>query len=252
LAQFAQFLLSNAMFSFFKKNSTQQIPTLRCDIHSHLLAGIDDGAKDWEDALAIILELKKCGVTKLITTPHIMSDVYRNTPEIIEGKLIELKSQLSEQKIEIEIEAAAEYYLDEHLYQQVLDKQRLLTFGNNYLLFETNFLSEPYFLKNFIFHASSQGYQLVLAHPERYGYMTLSKAEDLKNRGVLLQLNTISLNAFYSKPIQKMAQQLIDKGWINFLGSDCHTMIQAAELAKTMKQKYYRKALELPLLNRTL
>ncbi|NOS91566.1 MAG: capsular biosynthesis protein [Cyclobacteriaceae bacterium] len=240
------------MFSIFKRNSTEQLPSLHCDIHSHLLAGIDDGAKNWDDALAIILELKKCGITKLITTPHIMSDVYRNTPEIIHENLRMLKELLAEQKIEIEIEAAAEYYLDEHLYRQVLDKQRLLTFGNNYLLFETNFLSEPYFLKDFIFHASTQGYQLVLAHPERYGYMTLSKAEDLKNRGVLLQLNTISLNAFYSRPIQKMAQQLIDKEWINFLGSDCHNMLQAAELAKTMKQKYYQKALALPLLNRTL
>lgn len=240
------------MFSIFKQHSTQAIPTLHCDIHSHLLAGIDDGAKDWDDALAIIQELTKCGITKLITTPHIMNDVYRNTPEIIKEKLSMLKSLLAKQKIEIEIEAAAEYYLDEHLYRQVLEKQQLLTFGNNYLLFETNFLSEPYFLKDFIFHASTQGYQLVLAHPERYGYMTLSKVEDLKNRGVLLQLNTISLNAFYSKPIQKMAQQLIDKSWINFLGSDCHTIIQAAELAKTMKLKYYRKALELPLLNRTL
>lgn len=240
------------MFSLFKKNTSEQAPFLNFDIHSHLLAGIDDGAKDWEDSLAIIRELKKCGISKLITTPHIMHDVYRNTPEIIESKLQELKLLLVDQKIEIEIEAAAEYYLDENVYRQVLEKQRMLTFGKNYLLFETNFLSEPYFLKDFIFQASTQGYQLVLAHPERYGYMTLAKAEDLKNRGVLLQLNTLSLNAFYSKPIQKMGQQLIDKGWIDFLGSDCHSTLQANELAKAMKQKYYRKALELPLLNRTL
>ena len=240
------------MFSFLKKKTTNPVQSLHCDIHSHLLGGIDDGAKDWEDSLAIIRDLKKCGFSKLITTPHIMNDVYRNTPEIIEEKLRELKSQLANQQIEIEIEAAAEYYLDETVYHQVLGSKRLLTFGNNYLLFETNFLSEPYFLKDFIFQAATQGYQLVLAHPERYGYMTMSKAEDLKSRGVLLQLNTISLNAFYSRPIQKMAQQLIDKGWINFLGSDCHTVSQANELAKTMKLKYYQKALELPLLNRAL
>ncbi len=240
------------MFSFFKKSTSHPIPSVNCDIHSHVLAGIDDGAKDWEDSLAMIRELKKCGFAKLITTPHIMNDVYRNTPEIIKEKLSELKSQLAIQQIEIEVEAAAEYYLDESVYRQVLDANRLLTFGNNYLLFETNFLSEPYFLKDFIFQASTQGYQLVLAHPERYSYMTLSKAEDLKNRGVLFQLNSLSLGNYYSKPIQKMAQQLIDKSWINFLGSDCHTVLQASELEKTMKQKYYRKALELPLLNHTL
>lgn len=181
-----------------------------------------------------------------------MNDVYRNTPEIIQAKLLELKTQLANEQIELEIEAAAEYYLDETLYKQVQANTPLLTFGKKYLLFETNFLSEPYFLKDFIFHASTQGYQLVLAHPERYGYMTLDKAEDLKNRGVLLQLNTLSLGNFYSKPIQKMGQHLIDKGWIDFVGSDCHNMLQATELAKTMKEKYYRKAMELPLLNHTL
>jgi protein-tyrosine phosphatase len=240
------------MFSFFKKSTSNPIPSVNCDIHSHVLAGIDDGAKDWEDSLVIIRELKKCGFCKLITTPHIMNDVYRNTPEIITEKLSELKSQLAIHHIEIEVEPAAEYYLDESIYRQVLEAKRLLTFGNNYLLFETNFLSEPYFLKDFIFQASTQGYQLVLAHPERYGYMTLSKAEDLKNRGVLFQLNSLSLGNYYSKPIQKMAQQLVDKAWINFLGSDCHTVLQASELAKTVKQKYYRKALALPLLNHTL
>ncbi len=237
------------MFSFFKKNTAPTTSPFRCDIHSHLLAGIDDGAKDWDDSIAIIRDLQKCGFSKAITTPHIMNDVYRNTPEIIADKLQELKAQLASHQIDMEVEAAAEYYLDEVVYSQILEKKPLLTFGNHYLLFETNFYSEPYFLKDFIFQASTQGYHLVLAHPERYNYMTLAKAEDLKNRGVLLQLNTLSLNAFYSRPIQKMAQQLIDKGWINLLGSDCHSQTQAQELALAMKQKYYRKALELPLLN---
>ncbi|MCE2996654.1 MAG: tyrosine-protein phosphatase [Cyclobacteriaceae bacterium] len=240
------------MFSIFKRSQPNSYPPLHCDIHSHLLAGIDDGAKDWEDSITLIIELKKCGFSKLITTPHIMNDVYRNTPEIIHAKLQELNKHLAAKQIEIEIEAAAEYYLDETLFKQVQADTKLLTFGKRYLLFETNFYSEPYFLKDFIFHATTQGYQLILAHPERYGYMTLSKAEDLKNRGVLLQLNSLSLSTFYSTPIQKMAQQLIDKGWVDFLGSDCHNLLQATELAKTMKQKYYRKALELPLLNNTL
>ncbi len=240
------------MLSIFKRSQPSSFPPLRCDMHSHLLAGIDDGAKDWEDSISLIGELKKCGFSKIITTPHIMNDVYRNTPEIIQAKLQELHLQLAAEKIEIEVEAAAEYYLDEMLYKQVQANAHLLTFGKKYLLFETNFYSEPYFLKDFIFHATTQGYQLILAHPERYGYMTLSKAEDLKNRGVLLQLNSLSLGTYYSMPIQKMAQQLVDKGWIDFLGSDCHNLLQATELAKTMKQKYYRKALELPLLNNTL
>ena len=155
-------------------------------------------------------------------------------------------------KIFIHIEAAAEYLLDEELSRKIVNQERLLTFGNSYLLFETNFLSEPLNLKEFIFNATSSGYKLVLAHPERYQYMNLEKAQDLRDRGVLFQINIPSLVGHYSKPIQKMAYQLIDKGWIDFLGSDCHNVIHLDLMTSAMKNKYYQKALTLPLLNNTL
>lgn len=221
-------------------------------MHSHLLAGIDDGVKNWEEAEPIIISFLEMGFQRIITTPHIMSDTYRNDPSGIGMKLIELKQFLSEKKINIEVQAAAEYYLDETLYSKILNKEYLLTFGQRYLLFETNFLSEPFQLKDFIFLASTQGYRLVLAHPERYGYMTMSKAEDLRNRGVLFQLNTLSIAGFYSQSIQKLAHQFIDKGWVDFLGSDCHSYLQADALKKAITNKYVQKVLSLPLLNNTL
>jgi tyrosine-protein phosphatase YwqE len=107
-------------------------------------------------------------------------------------------------------------------------------------------------MKEFIFQASSQGYRLVLAHPERYGYMTMEKAEDLKNRGVLFQLNSLSIGGAYSKSVQKMAIQLIDKGWVDFLGSDCHNRIQSKMLKSLQESRHYEKACSLPLMNNTL
>jgi tyrosine-protein phosphatase YwqE len=119
-------------------------------------------------------------------------------------------------------------------------------------LFETSFFSEPLQIKEFIFQATSKGYQLVLAHPERYSYMTLAKAEDLRNRGVLFQINILSIQGFYSKPVQKMAYQLIDNGWIELLGSDCHNIIQANFIQQHQNNKHLQKALRLPLLNHQL
>jgi protein-tyrosine phosphatase len=245
LEKFIPFLV----FSFFKKSKIVTKYPFTTDIHSHLLAAIDDGVKSWDEAERIITDFLEMGFTRLITTPHIMSDTYRNEPSGIAAKLIELKQFLAERKIEIEMQAAAEYYLDEAIYAKVINKEPLLTFGNKYLLFETNFLSEPFQLKDFIFQATTQGYHLVLAHPERYGYMTMAKAEDLRNRGVLLQLNTLSVVGFYSRPIQKLAYQLIDKGWVDFLGSDCHSPLQASVLKEATTNKYVQKALNLPLLN---
>jgi protein-tyrosine phosphatase len=240
------------MFSFFKREKKWDYLHLGADIHSHLLANLDDGVKSMEEAEKIILEFQDQGYSKLITTPHIMSDHYRNDAASITRKLEELKIHLREKEIEIQIEAAAEYYLDEVFYQQINAQSPLLTFGKRYLLFETNYLSEPYQLKEFIFKITTQGYQPVLAHPERYQYMSIEKAEDLRSRGVLFQINILSLLGYYSKPIRSMAYEFIDKGWIEFLGSDCHNYLQVMELKNAFKNKYFKKALDLPLLNRMI
>jgi tyrosine-protein phosphatase YwqE len=129
-----------------------------------------------------------------------------------------------------------------------------LTFGKKYLLFETNFITEPLNLKEFIFQASSKGYKLILAHPERYLYLHqhLEKAQDLLDRGVLFQLNISSITGYYSRPVQQMAHKLIDRGWVHWLGSDCHHAQQAKLIENAMSTRYFRKALDLNLLNNTL
>ena len=119
-------------------------------------------------------------------------------------------------------------------------------------LFETNFFSEPLHLNEFIFNAITHGYKPVLAHPERYQYMTLQKAEELRDRGVLFQLNIPSMVGFYGKPVERMAAKLIDAGWIDLLGSDCHNLIQFQALEAALKNKHFKKALNFPLLNNLL
>jgi protein-tyrosine phosphatase len=240
------------VFSFFSKKTKSKAVSLLTDIHSHLLPGLDDGVKDFDEALLLIKRLRDAGYKKLVTTPHIMSDTYRNDPVMIQNKLKELILFLAENKIDIKIEAAAEYYLDTWLINEVTESRRLLTFGDNYLLFEMNYMTEPYQLKDFIFKVITQGYKPVLAHPERYQFMTLEKAEDLHHRGVLLQVNILSFIDHYSKPVRMFANQLVERGWVNFLGSDCHSLRHAKLLEVALKNKYFKKALALPLLNNQL
>lgn len=240
------------MFNFFKRSPQRGVTPLLTDIHSHLLPGLDDGVKSLEESLSVIQQLSALGIKRVVTTPHIMNDSYRNSGETILPKLQELQNYLKLKQSEVTIEAAAEYYLDEELINKLTNQEKLLTFGANYLLFETNYLTEPYNLKDFIFKATTQGYKLILAHPERYQFMTLEKVEDFRNRGVLLQVNMLSLIGFYSKPIQTMAYKMINKGWIDFLGSDCHNPMQGKLLSDVFKNKYFKKAMELPLLNHTL
>lgn len=242
------------MFGWFEKKEKRSINPVTVDVHSHLLAGIDDGVKTLEEAAEIILQFQQMGYRKVITTPHIMSDAYRNTPEIILPQLDALRAYLSEKNITMEVEAAAEYYLDADFMTTLQSGKRILTFGQNYLLFETNFISEPLDLKEFIFLASTKGYKPVLAHPERYLYLydNMAKLQDLLDRGVLFQVNISSITGYYSKQVQQLAFKLIDRGWVHLLGSDCHHLQQAMLTQKAQEMRYYQKALSLPLLNNSL
>lgn len=244
------------MLSWFRKQKPvdARLPFPVVDIHSHLLAGIDDGVQTLEQAEEIILTFQRLGYQKLITTPHVMGDFYQNTNETIQQKLDELNVHLRQKNINITVEAAAEFYLDESLTQRLESGPPLLTFGKKYLLFETNFMTEPLNLKEFIFQATTKGYRPVLAHPERYLYLqsNFEKAEDLISRGVLFQTNISSLSGYYSKAAQTTAQKLIDKGYVHFLGSDCHNLQHVKLLEETRKNKYFQKAISLPLLNNSL
>lgn len=239
------------MFSFFSSRPPATVP-FRTDMHSHLIPGIDDGVRSNEQALVTIRKMMDAGYEKFVTTPHIMSDTYPNSPETIRNGLSSLNSFLRSQRVNVEITAAAEYYLDEHTMKTVSEDGEVLTFGGKYLLFETNYLSEPFILKEFIFLATSKGYKPVLAHPERYQYMNMEKAQDLVDRGVALQLNLLSLSGFYMKPVQKLAEKLVEKKMISFIGTDCHNEMQAGALEKAIRTKAFKKAIDLPLLNSSL
>ncbi len=196
---------------------------IKIDLHSHLIPGIDDGAKTMDEAIELITKLRDFGYTKLITTPHIASHRYPNTSQIIQNGLQSLREALESRGIAINIEAAAEYYLDDH-FIKLLEKGDLLTFGGNFLLFELSYVNHPAALYNMVEAMQQAGYKPVLAHPERYGYMhkSFDKYEKLKKMGVYFQLNMNSLVGYYSMEVKAVAEKLIEKGMVDFIGSDTH------------------------------
>jgi protein-tyrosine phosphatase len=212
------------------------LSVLKCDVHSHFIPGIDDGAQTLEQSIELISAMHELGYRKVITTPHVMADGYKNTPEIILGGLENVRRELHMKGIPVEIEAAAEYYLD-HEFLKLVQEKRVLTFGNNLLLFELPFLSEPTILLSVVFEMQTAGYKPVLAHPERYQYWNtdFTVMEKLKDRGVLFQLNTIALLGAYGPGVKKTAEKLIDLGWYELLGSDCHRMdhIEALKVSRS-------------------
>jgi tyrosine-protein phosphatase YwqE len=220
-----------------------------------MLFGLDDGAETEEQTLELIKSMIDLGYKKLVFTPHIMSDFYKNDISTIDPVFKYIKNIIELNQFDINIEYAAEYYLDEEFIKKIEDQKPLLTFGSNFLLFETSFLNKPVQLHSIIFKLKSQGYKPILAHPERYTYMydDFNEYHRLKELGVLFQLNLNSLTGYYSPNAKKIAEKLIDKKMIDFIGSDCHNMKHFAQLSKAIETSYYQKKLsQLNLLNNTL
>ena len=208
---------------------------LKTDIHSHFIAGIDDGSPDMETTISLIKEMQGLGFKKVITTPHVMSDFYKNSSDIILKGLTDIRSELKVQNINMEIEAAAEYYID-YDFEQKIGKEKFLTFGGNYILVELSFMEAPKNLFDIIFKLQLEGYKVVLAHPERYAFFTMDDYEELVNRGVLLQINWLSIIGYYSPQIEQKTKDLIAADIVSFIGSDCHNM-NHAELYKKCQSK---------------
>ncbi|HHG84349.1 MAG TPA: capsular biosynthesis protein [Bacteroidetes bacterium] len=225
------------LFGGKKQSGEGSLSVLKTDLHSHLIPGIDDGSPDLETSLEMIRGLMELGYRKFITTPHIMSDAYPNTPEIIRAGLDKLREAVAEAGLDVKLEAAAEYYLDE-IFIANLDKVELLTFGGErkFLLFETSYISRPMSLGDTIFRLQSLGYSPVMAHPERYQFFWRESGVDeirgLRNRGLKMQVNLASFTGRQGRRAAIIAREMAKEGMIDFLGSDLHRPSQVATVGK--------------------
>lgn len=239
------------MFSFRKKNTKPvDLSWLGTDMHSHLIPGIDDGSPDMETSLKIIKGFAELGYKKIITTPHILWEIYPNTPEIITKGLEELRAAVAGENIEIDLHAAAEYYMDDHFAEQLRKKAPLLTISGNMVLVEFSMVTAPLDLQQVLFDLQMQDYQPVLAHPERYGYLNRKREffGDLKNAGCLFQLNLLSLTGYYGEGVQELAVYLLENEFYDMAGTDLHHERHLAMLQKLSSSSLYHQLEDGPLL----
>lgn len=243
----------NAMFSFLKPKVP--IPSsLQVDIHSHFIPAIDDGSQSMQESITLIKAMQDLGYKKVITTPHIMLDTYKNTPDIIHQGLNTVHQAMKENHLTIQLEVAAEYYLDDG-FIPLLEKGNLLTVANKYLLFETSYISKPLQLEEMIFQILAKGYIPLMAHPERYRYIKNPQKEytRLKDLGVMFQSNINALGGHYGKSAQNLIRFLSSQGMIDFLGSDAHRIKHINTLPAILNSKeYYALREKNTILNETL
>lgn len=217
------------MISFFqKKKRIDDIAWLGVDIHSHLLPGIDDGATDIIQSVAFIKELNELGFSKFLCTPHIFTELYPNTPETIMPALMTVEAALKHANLNVEIDAAAEYMIDETF--GVNDN--LLCLPGKHILIEMSYMSEMPNIEQVIFDLQIKGYNVILAHPERYNFYHRhhEKYQRLKDMNVLFQLNLLSVNGYYGKEAKRAANYLLKKKFYDFAATDLHHIRHLNEL----------------------
>ena len=210
------------MFSIFKKKNplVTDLSWLGVDIHSHLLPGIDDGAKDIEESISYIKNLHDLGFYKLICTPHIFTELYPNTRETIVPAAEKVQSALAVENVNVKIEYAAEYMIDDVFKVE----KGLMTLPGDYILVEMSYLSENPNIEAIVFGLQIEGYKVILAHPERYNFYhkNLHRFSRLKEMGCLFQINLLSTVGYYGKNVKIAYEYLLKHKLYDFAGTDLH------------------------------
>ena len=207
----------------FKPKLSELIPSNYVDIHSHVLPGIDDGAKNINESKFLMEAMIGFGFKKCITSPHTMANVYNNTIETITTAKKTVETNLPDLAKKLDLNAASEYFIDENFIEN-FKSNPLLTIKDNYVLVEMSFLNPPIQLHEYLFELQLAGYQPVLAHPERYVFYhnNFPAFETLKKMGLKFQLNLLSSVGYYGPDVLKAANNLLKQGFIDFVGSDIH------------------------------
>ena len=227
-------------------------------MHSHLIPAVDDGSPGVRESVLLITGMMELGYEKLITTPHIMQDIYPNDSQSIEMGYDEVLRYLpSNTGFNINaktFQAGAEYFLDDHVFGLLERDEPLLTIKDKMVLVEISFASPPLGLKEMIFDLQIKGYQPILAHPERYTYYHRSPSfyTELKETGVLFQSNLLSFSGYYGGSVKDAAEYLVNHDLLELLGTDLHHDRHLHQLRELSFTPALQKLLDKGLMNESL
>lgn len=245
------------VFNLFKRNHEPRpiFAALGTDMHCHLIPKVDDGSKCKEESIDCLRTLKAVGYKKVIITPHFQHPRFPNDEEDIKRRYEELKQQAAEAGIDIELAGIAGEYRIDSGFAKRLENPRFLLIGGKYVLVEFSLHQQMLGSDEMIFDMQMKGYEVILAHPERYPYLNVNgmRMEQLRNQGVYFQINVLSLGGFYGEESKRRAYEMLELGWVDFMGTDTHNTLYAQALNDLSHNRKVEKVLEkYQFLNNTL
>jgi tyrosine-protein phosphatase YwqE len=224
------------MFSFLRHHLPDDFFKGACDVHCHLLPGVDDGFATAEKSLQALKRLEAKGVAKMILTPHFMNDYPLNDRESITAEFEAFKAQAAE-ACGIELHLAAEYMLDARFMEHF--KQGFLTLdkAGTHVLCETSYMMYEHGITEMIYEVMCADIQPVIAHPERYEYASKGNYFRWKDKNYKFQLNLLSLAGAYGGPAVEKSHYLLKEGLYDYIGSDMHGLSNFERFLPELKLK---------------
>ncbi len=220
------------MFSFFVSRNRFSFKDigLKCDIHSHILPGVDDGAGDVESSCGILRALIGCGVERVVLTPHVSGGLYPNSTSQLRAGFDRLNAAIDPDiKDRVALRLGAEYMIDED-FPAIDDK---LVYNDNHILVEMSYSQRSINLLDAVFQLVEDGYDPILAHPERYVFYfgagkpsCLGEIEKLLDMGCSMQLNVLSLTGAYGSASLDNVKYFLDHDWYSYVATDIHSLSQ--------------------------
>jgi tyrosine-protein phosphatase YwqE len=212
------------------------------DYHSHILPSVDDGVQDLNEAILTLQALEEYGVREIWLTPHIMEDCPNEPAELREhfSQLCHTYAHSAHANGEaIKLHLAAEHMLDS-LFIKRFNEGDLMPIDDSpssahapYLLVETSYFNPPVNLYNLLEGIRKKGFTPLLAHPERYRYMTQRDYDHLRDMHVMLQLNLLSLAGAYGEEVRCKAHKLLKGGYYTLFGTDLHRLTDFQDYVTT-------------------
>ena len=207
------------------------------DIHTHIIPCVDDGSPNLETSIDMIKHEIKIGVDSIICTPHHIFHRYEKSVEEIKKQFELLTKEVEKQNLPVKLYLGQEIcYTHREDTIKMLKEGKLLTLNNtNRVLLEFSFTREPEDVLDVIYNFNVNGYEVVVAHVERYEWMTIDKVKALRNEGALIQINSNSYLGLTSWKEKRMTRKLIKLGLVDYVASDTHSF-RPSTLDKSFKK----------------
>lgn len=211
---------------FFKKKHSFEELNFRKDCHCHLLPGVDDGIKTLEDSVRVLESMVESGIREVILTPHIYKELFPNNTEASLRDSFEkfMNSLPVSLRGKIRITLGGEYMVDEGFENR--NPKSFLQFEQGKVLMEMSYFFISHNMEEAIFAVSMAGLTPVIAHPERYLYLSrsLETFDRYHDMGAEFQMNILSLSGCYGPESVRILDYLLKKELYSYMGTDTHSV----------------------------